>query len=160
MNMEDGLPGIGAAVEDNPVPRLENTLKLSNLTSGKGNSGKQPRITGSKLPQVPIPLPWHNKHMNLRLRPNIPKRKGQVILVHDVSRDLPSNDPLEESLILTHDQHPSDSKPPHQTDTERQPRGVRGLAPGWGSGGLTPREHNERKAAHDRSEARKGAAER
>jgi hypothetical protein len=102
MNVEDGLPGIGVGVEDDPIPRLEDPLELGNLTSSERDGGKKRRIPSRQLPQVPIPHLGHNEHMNLRLRPNIPKRKGQVILEDNISRDLPGNDPLEESLILTH----------------------------------------------------------
>lgn len=132
--MKNGLPSITIGVEHNPITTLKDTLKLSNLTSSKSNSSKQLRVTSSKLPQVPIPNLGHHKHMNLRLRPNIPKGKGGVILVDDISRDLTSNDPLEESLILTHEEHLIDREPPHQTGTERQPRGVRGEPPAGGLG--------------------------
>jgi hypothetical protein len=126
MNVKNGLPSIPIGVEDNPIPRLENPLKLSNPPSSQSNSGKKRRIPSSKLPQVPIPNLGHNKHVNLRLRPNIPKGKGQIILIDNISRDLTSNDPLEESLILTHETHPSDRPPPHRP----APSGSRG-----GSGG-------------------------
>jgi hypothetical protein len=129
MNMKNGLPGIPIGVEHNPIPRLEDTLKLSNPPSGKSNSGKKRRVPSSKLPQVPIPNLGHHKHVNLRLRPNIPKGKGQIILIDNISRDLTSNDPLEESLILTHETHPSDRLPPHRP----APSGSRG-----GSGGEPP----------------------
>ena len=153
MNMKNSLPGIPIGVEHNPIPRLKNPLKLSNPPSAQSNGSKKLRISRGKLPQVPVPLLGHHKHMNLRLRPNIPKGKGQIILIDNISRDLTSNDPLEEGLVLTHERHPIDSKPPHEPGTERQPRGS-GACPGWGSGGLTPREHNERGAATESSEAR------
>jgi hypothetical protein len=134
MNMKNGLPGIRAGVEDNPIPRLEQPLKLRDLPSSHRNIGKKLRVSGGKLPQVPIPGLGHNKHMNLRLRPNIPESKGPIVLIDNISRDLPGNDPLEESLILTHEKHPTDPTRP----TRRAPsedRGGPGLAPAgvWGS---------------------------
>lgn len=146
MNMKNGLPGIPIGVEDNPIPALGNPLKLSNLPSSGGNIGKKLRVSGGKLPQVPIPGLGHNKHMNLRLRPNIPEGKGPLVLIDDISRDLPGNDPLEESLILTHEKHPTDpTRPTRHAPSEGA--GVRG-SPRRGSGGPTPRKHNEREAAH------------
>ncbi len=106
MNMKNGLPGIRVGVEDNPIPALKHPLKLSNLASGERNGRKQTRISRSKLPKVPIPLLGHDEHVNLRLRPDIPKGKGQLILIDNISRDLTGNDPLEESLILTHGNTP------------------------------------------------------
>jgi hypothetical protein len=112
MHMEDGLPGIGVGVEDHPIPTLEDALELGNLTSSSNNVTQQPRIPGSKLGNVPVPLLGHDKHVHPSLRPNIPKGKGGVILIDNVSRDLPTNDPFEESLILTHTKNPID---PQQT---------------------------------------------
>lgn len=157
MNMKNGLPGIRVGIEDNPIPRLENPLKLSNPPSSKSNLSKQLRVGQGKRSKVPIPNLGHNKHMNLRLRPNIPKGKGGIVLVDDISRDLTSNDPLEESLILTHREAPyrPRARPPHETDTERE-RGGSGGTPGWGSGGLTPRKHNEREAAHEGAKRGRG----
>ena len=102
VDVEDGLPGIGIGVEDNPVPGLENPLDLGNLPSSGDNIGKQLRISGSKLGNVPIPLPRHDKHMNSGLRPDIPEGKGGVVLINNVGRDLPGDDPFEESLGITH----------------------------------------------------------
>ncbi len=155
VNVENGLPGIGISVEDNPIPTLEHTFKLSNPPSGQRNVSKQLRIRSSQLPQVPIPLLRHDEHMNPSLRPNIPKRKGRLILIDNISRDLTSNNPLKEHLgIITHGStlpsrpphsrhaaHRPNATPPHPTGTERRSRGVRGRAPGWGPGGLTPRKH-------------------
>lgn len=106
MNMKDGLPSISIGVEHNPIPTLEHPLELGNLPTGESNVGKELRIGSSKLPKIPIPSLGHNKDVNLRLRPNIPEGKGGVILVDDIGRDLTSNDPLEESLILTHEEKP------------------------------------------------------
>lgn len=145
MHVKDGLPSIVTGVEDHPIPTLEHTLKLRNAPSGQRNVSEQLRISSSQLPQVPVPLLGHHEHMNPSLRPNIPKSKGRLILIDDISGDLTSNDPLEERLsTITHAKHPTQPPrpaPPHQTGTERHSRGVRGLAPGWGSGGLTPRRH-------------------
>jgi hypothetical protein len=155
MNMKNGLPGIGVGVEDNPIPRLEHPLELGNPPSSQSNPGKQPRITSRQLPQVPIPSLGHDKHMNLRLRPNIPKGKGGIVLIDNISRDLTSNDPLEESLILTHGNTlATRNRPPSPAPSEGA--GGPGGTPGWGSGGLTPRRHNEREAATEASEARGG----
>ncbi|VVJ20670.1 Uncharacterised protein [Amycolatopsis camponoti] len=135
MNMKNSLPGITIGVEHNPIPRLENPLELRNPPSSERNSGQQPRIPSSKLPQVPIPNLGHNKHMNLGLRPNIPEGKGQIILIDNISRDLTSNDPFKESLILTHEERPyRRRKTRHPTGTERG-RGGPGHAPAgvWGS---------------------------
>ena len=106
MNVKHGLTGIPIGVEDNPIPALEDPLSLGNLTSSSDNITQQLRITSRKLPEVPIPLLGHNQHMNPRLRPNIPKSKGIFILIHDISRNLPTNDPLEQRLLVTHGVHP------------------------------------------------------
>jgi hypothetical protein len=100
MNMEDSLPGIRVGVEHNPIPTLKDALDLGNLPGGKSNISKQLRIGGSKLPQVPVPLPRHNQNMNPSLRPNIPEGKGGLILIDDIGRDLPTNDPFKESLSI------------------------------------------------------------
>lgn len=149
MNMKDGLPGIGVGVEDNPIPTLEHPFKLGNLPAGESNIGKELRIGSSKLPKIPIPGLGHNEDVNLRLRPNIPEGKGGVILVDDIGRDLTSNDPLEESLILTHEEEPyrRTRAAAHRQARSEGRGGSGGEAPGWGSGGLTPRGHNEREAA-------------
>ncbi|MDT7798796.1 MAG: hypothetical protein QOI78_2229, partial [Actinomycetota bacterium] len=102
VHVEHGLPRISVGVEHHAIPTLEHTLKLGNLTSSSNNITQKPRISGSKLPQVPIPLLGHHEHMNPSLRPNIPEGKGRLILKDNISRDLTSNDPLEERLVLTH----------------------------------------------------------
>ena len=147
MNMKNGLPGIEVGVEDNPIPRLKNPLKLSNLTSTERNGSKQLRISSRQRSKVPIPNLGHHKHMNLRLRPNIPKGKGAVVLVDDISRDLPSNDPLEESLILTHEKHPTDQAAPQDLHGA-QARGVRGGNPRLGVWGFDPQKTQRTQAAH------------
>ncbi len=158
MDVEDGLPGIPIGVEDDPIPALDDPLEFGNLTSGRNDITQQLRIRGGKLRNIPVPLPGHNEHVNPSLRPNIPKRKGGLILIHDISRDLPTNDPFEESLsIIT--AHASTL--PRAAFTHRPPTKLAGsgACPGWGSGGLTPRKHNETKPRLDseRSEQRDAA---
>jgi hypothetical protein len=130
MHVEHGLSRIGISVEHNPIPTGEDALKLGNLTSSSNNITQQGGITGSKLGKVPIPLPGHNKHVNPSLRPNIPEGKGGLILIDNISGDLTGNDPLEESLVLTHRTNPSDKPTPVPSQTTRVPsRTTRGEGP-------------------------------
>jgi hypothetical protein len=122
MNVKDGLPGIPIGVEHDPIPALEDPLKLGNPPRGQRNIGKKLRIPSSKLPQIPVPLPRHNKHMNPSLRPNIPEGKGGGILIDDISRDLPTDDPFEQSLILGHAQTLSTPVPEGSTAHQPPPR--------------------------------------
>jgi hypothetical protein len=169
MHMKDGLPGIGVGVEDNPIPTLKDAFKLSNLTSSSNNVTEKPRIPSSKLGNIPIPLLGHNKHMNPSLRPNIPKGKGRLILIDHVSRDLPTNDPFEESLILTHRKDPTDPteregrRPPSNAtrllnSTSTKVAGVRGL-PRLGFWGFDPQKTQRTQSGNRRSEGGGCAAE-
>jgi hypothetical protein len=125
MNVKNGLPGIGIGVEHNPVPALEHTLELGNLTSGSNKVTQQRRIPSSKLSKVPVPLPRHNKHMNPSLRPNIPEGKGGLIRIDNIGRDLTSNDAFKESLVLTHGKNPIDQRPTSApSQTTRAPTGT------------------------------------
>ncbi len=108
MHVEHSLPGIPISVENHPVPTPKDALQLGNLTSSSNNLTQERRIPSSQLPKVPVPLLGHHEHMNPSLRPNIPERKGRLVRVHNISRDLTSNDPLEERLVLTHRTNPSD----------------------------------------------------
>jgi hypothetical protein len=121
MNVKDGLPGITVGVEHNPIPTLKDAFELSNLTSSSNNLTQELRIPSRKLPKVPIPLLRHHEHMNPSLRPNIPKGKGRRILKDHVSRNLTSNDPLEERLVLTHAGDPIDHPATPRTHTKRGP---------------------------------------
>lgn len=118
MHVEHSLPSIRVSVENHPIPTPEDALELSNLTSSSNHLTQERRISSGKLPKVPIPLLGHHKHMNPSLGPNIPERKGRLVLIDNIGRDLTSNDPLEERLVLTHRKNPSDQprKPPTQAD--------------------------------------------
>ncbi len=135
MHVKHGLPSITISVEDHPIPALEHTFKLSHPPSSQRNVSKQLRISSSKLPQVPIPLLGHNEHMNPSLRPNIPKGKGRLILIDDISRDLTSNDPLKQRLgRITHAKHPTQSPRPSHRHRTRLAGGSGGSPPAGGLG--------------------------
>ena len=106
VHVEHGLPGIGVGVEHDPVPALSDALQLRNLLRGRHHITQQLRIGRRQLPHIPVPLPRHDKHMNPSLRLNIPKRKGRLVLEHNLGRNLPRNDPLEQGLGIAHAPHP------------------------------------------------------
>ena len=134
VHVEDGLPGIPIGVEDNPIPALDDPLEFGNLPSSGDHISQKLRIPGGKLRNVPVPLPRHNEHMNPSLRPNIPEGKGGLILIDNIGRNLPANDPFEESLSITTAHESTLSRDALTNPTTTHLAGVRGEAPAGGLG--------------------------
>lgn len=71
MDMLDGLAGVGAGVEDNPVTALGDALGDRNLMGVRRDGGQQALLGRSQFGQIGVMRPWDYKHVNRSLRIDI-----------------------------------------------------------------------------------------
>jgi RNA polymerase sigma-70 factor (sigma-E family) len=79
MDMLDGLAGVGAGVEDDPVTALSDTLGYRNLMGMRRNGGQQALLSRSEFSQIGVMRPRDDKHVNRRLRIDIAESDSPLI---------------------------------------------------------------------------------
>jgi len=95
MNVEDGLSGAGAGVEDETI--LAVTVLVGELLHYCHEFGKERGITRRQLRDVSERFGFrHHKQVNRSLRRDVSKRDDPLILKDDIRRDLARNNPRED----------------------------------------------------------------
>jgi hypothetical protein len=79
MDMLDGLAGVGASVEDNPVTAIGDSLGDRNLMGMRRNRGQQALLGRSEFSQIGMMRPRDDKHVNRRLRIDIAEGDSPLI---------------------------------------------------------------------------------
>jgi hypothetical protein len=79
MDMLDGLAGVGAGVENDPVTALSDTLGHRNLMGMRRNGGQQALLSRSEFSQIGVMRPRDDKHVNRRLRIDIAESDSPLI---------------------------------------------------------------------------------
>ena len=98
MDVEHGLPGLAVRVEDRSVP----ALVIAVLRRQGGRPAKhrthETIVAWRQVVQRGDVLPWHDQHVQRRLRIDVLEGHQRVVLVDDGARDFTRDDLAEEAV--------------------------------------------------------------
>ena len=97
MQMIDGLPAIGAAVDDHAVTVLQAEF-FGEIADHEPQMGDQRRVVIGKCIEIGDLLLRNHQHMRRRFWRNIAKRQAAIILVHNVGGNFTIDDAFENRL--------------------------------------------------------------
>jgi len=96
VRVEHGLPSFGTRVEHKS--ELPVSLGARDLVREPDERSEQRRVGGCELRDVGVVLPGHDQHVQWGLRMQVPEGDRIGVLGDDVGRDLPGDDPAEQTL--------------------------------------------------------------
>ena len=98
MHVLDGLPGVGAGVEDHPVAPVRESLAGRDLVRVRDDLSQQAVARFRKLGQVRMMSACDNEHMYGRLRIDISEGDSAPIVGHYGGRQVAGRNGAEEAL--------------------------------------------------------------
>jgi hypothetical protein len=101
--MEDLLPGVPVTIPDNTIPALGYVLFGSDPGKMEYHFTREGNILFRKIIKSGYMLFGYRENMNIRLRVDVVEDKDVFIRVNGLRRDVPGNDPAENTILIVHD---------------------------------------------------------